>query len=70
MALKQISVFVPNETGSLEKLVNILAEAGVDMRAMSMTLPRVMNFLNSAKKFFMRILLFCISAPRERFFCD
>ena len=35
MALKQISVFVPNETGSLEKLVNILAEAGVDMRAMS-----------------------------------
>ena len=35
MALKQISVFVPNQTGSLEKLVNILAEAGVDMRAMS-----------------------------------
>ena len=35
MALKQISVFVANETGALEKLVNILAEAGVDMRAMS-----------------------------------
>ena len=35
MALKQISVFVPNQTGSLENLVNILAEAGVDMRAMS-----------------------------------
>ena len=35
MALKQISVFVANETGSLEKLVNVLAEAGVDMRAMS-----------------------------------
>ena len=35
MALKQISVFVANQTGSLEKLVNILAEAGVDMRAMS-----------------------------------
>ena len=35
MALKQISVFVANKTGSLEKLVNVLAEAGVDMRAMS-----------------------------------
>ena len=35
VTLKQISVFVPNQTGSLEKLVNILAEAGVDMRAMS-----------------------------------
>ena len=35
MALKQISVFVANETGSLGKLVNVLAEAGVDMRAMS-----------------------------------
>jgi hypothetical protein len=35
MALKQISVFVANRTGSLENLVNTLAEAGVDMRAMS-----------------------------------
>ena len=35
MALKQISVFVANQTGELEKLVSILAEAGVDMRAMS-----------------------------------
>ena len=35
MALKQISVFVANQPGSLEKLVNVLAEAGVDMRAMS-----------------------------------
>jgi hypothetical protein len=35
MALKQISVFVANQTGSLENLVNTLAEAGVDMRAMS-----------------------------------
>ena len=35
MALKQISVFVANRTGSLETLVNTLAEAGVDMRAMS-----------------------------------
>ena len=35
MALKQISVFVANETGALNKLVGILAEAGVDMRAMS-----------------------------------
>ena len=40
MALKQISVFVANETGALEKLVNILAEAGVDMRAMSSQTPR------------------------------
>ena len=29
MALKQISVFVANETGSLGKLVNVLAEASV-----------------------------------------
>ena len=35
MALKQISVFVENETGALETLVKTLAEAGVDMRAMS-----------------------------------
>ena len=35
MALKQISVFVANQTGSLEGLVNTVAEAGVDMRAMS-----------------------------------
>lgn len=35
MALKQLSVFVANQTGSLERLVNILAETGVDMRAMS-----------------------------------
>ena len=35
MALKQISVFVANQPGSLENLVNVLAEAGVDMRAMS-----------------------------------
>ena len=35
MALKQISVFVANKTGSLVNLANTLAEAGVDMRAMS-----------------------------------
>ena len=35
MAIRQISVFVPNQNGSLEKLVNILAEAQVDMRAMA-----------------------------------
>ena len=35
MALKQISVFVANRTGALEGLVNAVAEAGVDMRAMS-----------------------------------
>ncbi|MBQ9151343.1 MAG: hypothetical protein IJX72_03760 [Clostridia bacterium] len=35
MAIKQISVFVENKTGSLENLVNTLATAGVDMRAMA-----------------------------------
>ena len=35
MALKQISVFVDNKPGSLEQLVNTVAAAGVDMRAMS-----------------------------------
>ena len=35
MALKQISVFVANRTGALEGLVQTVAEAGVDMRAMS-----------------------------------
>ena len=35
MALKQISVFVANRTGALEGLVKTVAEAGVDMRAMS-----------------------------------
>ena len=35
MAIRQISVFLENRTGSLEHLVQILAETGVDMRAMS-----------------------------------
>ena len=43
MALKQISVFVANETGSLGKLVNVLAEAGVDMRAMSIADTQATN---------------------------
>ncbi|MBE6586102.1 MAG: ACT domain-containing protein [Ruminococcaceae bacterium] len=35
MAIRQISVFVPNQNGALERLVNVLAEAQVDMRAMA-----------------------------------
>lgn len=35
MAIRQISVFVENKKGSLEKLVNVLAAAEVDMRAMA-----------------------------------
>ena len=35
MAIRQISVFVENKNGSLEQLLNVLAAAGVDMRAMS-----------------------------------
>ena len=35
MAIRQISVFVENKKGSLEHLVNVLATAGVDMRAMA-----------------------------------
>ncbi|MCQ2429628.1 MAG: ACT domain-containing protein [Clostridia bacterium] len=35
MAIRQISVFIENVHGSLERVVNVLAEAGVDMRALS-----------------------------------
>ena len=35
MAIKQISVFLENRAGALEGAVRVLAEAGVDMRAMS-----------------------------------
>ncbi len=35
MAIRQISVFVENKKGSLDHLVNVLATAGVDMRAMA-----------------------------------
>ena len=35
MAIKQISVFLENRAGALEGAVRVLAEAGVDMRAMA-----------------------------------
>ena len=35
MAIKQISVFVENRAGALDHLVNVLAAAHVDMRAMA-----------------------------------
>ncbi len=35
MAIRQISVFVENKKGALEHLVNVIAAAGVDMRALS-----------------------------------
>lgn len=36
MSIKQISVFVENKAGALNDLVNVLAAAHVDMRAMAM----------------------------------
>lgn len=35
MAVKQLSIFVENKTGSLVKCTDLLAAAGVDLRAMS-----------------------------------
>ena len=35
MAIRQISVFLENKQGSLEHVVNVLAEAGVDLRAIT-----------------------------------
>lgn len=35
MAIKQISVFVENKKGSLSDITDLLAEEGVDLRAMS-----------------------------------
>jgi len=36
MLIKQLSVFVENSTGELKKLTTLLAENGVDIRALSM----------------------------------
>ena len=33
MAVKQVSIFIENETGSLTRLTDVLAEAGVDLNA-------------------------------------
>lgn len=35
MAIKQLSVFVENEKGKLSEITDLIAKAGVDMRAMS-----------------------------------
>lgn len=36
MAIEQISVFIENETGGLADVVNVLARAAVDIRAMAL----------------------------------
>ncbi len=35
MAIKQLSVFVENEKGKLSEITSLIANAGIDMRAMS-----------------------------------
>ncbi len=35
MAIKQISVFLENKPGTLQGMTDVLAEAGIDMRALS-----------------------------------
>ncbi len=35
MAIKQLSVFVENEKGKLSEITDLIAKAGIDMRAMS-----------------------------------
>lgn len=35
MAVKQVSVLIQNEEGSLSKVINALANGGIDLRAMS-----------------------------------
>ena len=36
MSIKQISVFVENKPGALRAMTQVLAEQGVDMRALSL----------------------------------
>ena len=36
MALKQISVFLENKPGTLSEITGVLAQAGIDMRALSL----------------------------------
>lgn len=45
MAIKQLSIFVENKTGSLVKCTEVLAEAGVDLRAMSIADTRDFGIL-------------------------
>ncbi|MCQ2509313.1 MAG: hypothetical protein MJ116_02445 [Lachnospiraceae bacterium] len=45
MAIKQLSIFVENKTGSLVKATEVLAEAGVDLRAMSIADTRDFGIL-------------------------
>ena len=57
MAIRQISVFLENKQGSLEHVVNVLAEAGVDLRAITIAdtqefgiLRLIVNDVDSAKQ--------------------
>lgn len=45
MAIKQLSIFVENKTGSLVKATEVLAAAGVDLRAMSIADTRDFGIL-------------------------
>lgn len=45
MAIKQISTFVENKTGSLVECTKVLTEAGIDMRAMSIADTRDFGIL-------------------------
>ena len=56
MAIKQLAVFVENKHGSLDEITKILAKAGVDIRALSISetqdfgiLRMIVNNLDAAK---------------------
>jgi hypothetical protein len=56
MAIKQLAVFVENKHGSLDEIIKILADAGVDIRALSISetqdfgiLRMIVNDLDAAK---------------------
>ncbi|HAG68448.1 MAG TPA: acetolactate synthase [Lachnospiraceae bacterium] len=40
MSVKQISVFLENKAGSLQRMTGVLAEAGIDMRALTVAEAR------------------------------
>ena len=41
MSVKQISVFLENRPGTLNEMTKILADNKIDMRALSVSIPRI-----------------------------
>lgn len=57
MSIKQLSVFVENKAGKLKEITDIIAQSGVDIRAMSIAdtkefgiLRLIVNDIDTAKK--------------------